>query len=105
MSTRAPEPGRPPASRARPARRGTPDWQREQQLRAAPGRRAIILGAVTVGVVLLAVQLWLLTVAVDLYLGGEGDRAWSLAVASGLVFAGGLFAYRLLRHEPPLPRR
>lgn len=69
-------------------------------LRPAPGHRAMTLAAVTIGVVLLGIQLWLLTVAVDLYLGGEAAEAWTLAVASGLVFLGGLFAYWLLGHRP-----
>jgi hypothetical protein len=39
-------------------------------------------------------QLWLLTVALELYLGGEGGNIWALALLSGLVFAGGLYALR-----------
>lgn len=70
-----------------------------------PGRRAMTLTAITIGVLLLGVQLWLLTVAVDLYLGGEGHEAWTLALVSGLVFAGGVFAYWLLRDpHPSIPR-
>lgn len=74
-------------------------------LRPAPGQRAMTLAAVTIGVLLLGVQLWLLTVALDLYLGGEGSEAWTLAVASGLVFAGGVVAYRLLGRRTPPGRR
>ena len=88
------ERARPPSSRFRPRAVVT--------LRPAPGQRAMTLAAVTIGVLLLGVQLWLLTVAVDLYLGGEAHDAWTLAVASGLVFAGGVFAYGLLgRRTPP----
>jgi hypothetical protein len=60
----------------------------------------MLLAAYTIGVVLLGVQLWLLTVALELYLGGEGERAWVLAILSAGVFAGGLLAYRLLRRLP-----
>jgi hypothetical protein len=71
----------------------------------APGQRAIVLAAVLIGLLLLSIQLWLLTVAVELYLGGEAEDAWTLAVVSALVFLGGLFAYRLLRHQPQIGPR
>lgn len=87
---------RPPTQRFRPHPIVT--------LRPAPGRRAMTLAAVTIGVLLLGVQLWLLTVAVDLYLGGEAHNAWTLALVSGLVFGGGVFAYWLLGHRTPPSR-
>jgi hypothetical protein len=69
-----------------------------------PGRQAIVLAAVVIGLMLLGVQLWLLTVALDLYLSGEGSDAWILAVFSGLVLVGGLWALRVLSSWPR-PRR
>ncbi|MGD9894791.1 MAG: DUF6755 family protein [Dehalococcoidia bacterium] len=65
-----------------------------------PGRQALLLAALTIGFLLLAIQLWLLTVALDLYLGGSGDDVWQLALASGVVFLGGLVALRLLDRRP-----
>ena len=62
----------------------------------APGRQALLLAALCIGGLLLAMQLWLLTVALELYLGGEGSNIWALAILSGLVFLGGLYALRLI---------
>lgn len=84
-----------------PTRRVT---QRELEPRISPGRRALLLAAVLTGVLLLAIQLWLLTIALDLYLGGRGAEIWSLVITSGLIFAGGITAYVVLRRSsPPRP--
>lgn len=56
--------------------------------------------AVTLGLILMAVQLWLLTVALDLLLGGKSEGFLGLAAASGAVFAGGLLVLRLLSARP-----
>jgi hypothetical protein len=55
----------------------------------------MILAAVVLGGLILALQLWLLTTALDLFLAGEGDIVWQLAVVSGLFFAGGVLALLL----------
>jgi hypothetical protein len=69
----------------------------------APGRQAMLLAALTVGALLLAIQLWLLTVALEIYLGGTDDGGiWVLAAFSGLVFLGGLFVIRLLSRRARL---
>ena len=65
-----------------------------------PGRQALLLAALVIGFLLLAIQLWLLTVALDLYLGGSGEEVWLLALVSGFVFLGGLLALRLIEHPP-----
>lgn len=65
-----------------------------------PGWAALLLAALLVGLLLLGLQLWLLTVALDMYLGGSGDRVWLLAVISGVVFLGGLLALWLLSAHP-----
>ncbi|MBA2284405.1 MAG: hypothetical protein H0W02_02875 [Ktedonobacteraceae bacterium] len=63
---------------------------RESERTPPPGQAAIVLAGFAVGVVLLGIQLWLLTVALDLYLSGHSVNAWLLAVISGVVFLGGL---------------
>ena len=52
----------------------------------------------------MGIQLWLLTVALDLYLGGNDNPIWPLPLVSGLIFLGGLLTFRLLnrRRRPPL---
>ena len=63
----------------------------------------VLLAALAVGLLLMAIQLWILTVSLDLLLSGRGQMVWQLAVVSGAVFAGGVFVLRLLRHGPPPP--
>lgn len=61
-----------------------------------PGRQAVVLAALVLGSLGLALQLWLLTVALELFLEGDDGGIWPLAVISGLTFAGGLAVLRLL---------
>lgn len=69
----------------------------------APGRMAVVLAALMIGLLLMGIQLWLLTVALELYLGGHGRQVWQLGLASGLIFLGGLLTLRLLGRRPPEP--
>jgi hypothetical protein len=64
-----------------------------------------VLAALAIGTLLMAFQLWMLTVALDLYLAGRGRDSWLLALGSGLVFLGGVLAARLVgRVLPRSPR-
>jgi hypothetical protein len=65
-----------------------------------PGQQAIVMAALMIGLLLMGIQLWLLTVALELYLGGSGRRVWLLALVSGLIFLGGLLMLRLLGRRP-----
>ena len=60
------------------------------------GMDSIRLAALTIGLTIVGIQLWMLTVALDLYLGGRGSTVWQLAVASGALFSGGVLMDRLL---------
>lgn len=64
------------------------------------GQVAVVLMALVIGILLMGLQLWLLTIALDLYLGGNGTWLWLLAVISGLIFLGGLFMLRVLHRRP-----
>jgi hypothetical protein len=75
-----------------------PDIETERP--PAPGWQAFLLAALLIGFLLMGIQLWLLTVALDLYLGGEGEKVWLLALISGAVFLGGALALRLLGRHP-----
>ncbi len=68
--------------------------------RPPPGRVAVVLTGLAIGILLLGIQLWLLTIALDRYLAGQGMDIWLLAVISGLVFLGGLVVLRLLGRHP-----
>jgi hypothetical protein len=61
-----------------------------------PGLSAMVLAGLVIGILLLGIQLWLLTIALDLYLDGSGGGIWLLALFSGLVFVGGLLVLRWL---------
>lgn len=70
----------------------------------APGQTAIVMAALTIGILLMGIQLWLLTVALDLYLAGDGARVWQLALVSGAIFLGGLGILAILRRRPEVRR-
>ncbi len=65
-----------------------------------PGQMALIMAGLTIGVLLMGIQLWLLTIALELYLAGEGRQVWLTALVSGAIFAGGVFMLRLIRRRP-----
>ena len=67
-----------------------------------PGRIAVVLTGLAIGILLMGIQLWLLTVALDLYLSGGGPSVLVLTLISGLIFLGGLFVLRLLGRHPHL---
>lgn len=66
-----------------------------------PWSGPILTTALVLGLVLMALQLWILTVALDLLLGGRTEGFLRLTLASAAVFAGGLLVLRLLE----APRR
>jgi hypothetical protein len=70
----------------------------------APGRDALSAAALVVGLLLMALQLWLLTVALELFLSNQGTTVWPLALISGLIFAGGLGMLWLMRRRPAIGR-
>jgi hypothetical protein len=67
-----------------------------------PASGPVVATALTLGFVLMAIQLWILTVALDLLLGGATRGFLRLVLASGAVFAGGILVLRLL--GPPRQR-
>jgi hypothetical protein len=80
----------------------------EEDIRAnlspTPGQQGVLTAAVIIGILLMGIQLWLLTVALDLFLGHRENPIWPLPLVSGLIFVGGLLTLRLLkRRRRPLP--
>jgi uncharacterized protein DUF6755 len=76
----------------------------EQESSPTPGRLAVVMAALMIGLLLMGTQLWLLTVALELYLGGHGRQVWLLALVSGAIFAGGVLMVRQLDRHPRLGR-
>ena len=70
----------------------------------APGQLAVIMAALTIGILLMGIQLWLLTIALELYLAGDGGRVWQLGLISGAIFLGGLAMLWVLRRRPEVRR-
>jgi hypothetical protein len=64
------------------------------------GRSAMGMAGLAIGILLLGLQLWLLTLALDLYLSGLTQNTWQLVLISGLVFLGALLPLRLLSQQP-----
>ena len=67
-----------------------------------PGKVAVVLTGLAIGILLMGIQLWLLTISLDLYLSGGGPDILVLTLISGLIFLGGLFVLRLLGRHPHL---
>lgn len=63
----------------------------------APGQQAMTFAGLLTGILLMGIQLWLLTIALDLYLAGDGHAIWTLSVVSGLIFLGGIVMLIILR--------
>ena len=78
--------------------RKRPDWAVASPPR--PGQGPLLAAALAIGILLLGIQLWLLTIALELYLGGQGGDVWLIALVSGLIFLGGLGVLWLLRRRP-----
>ena len=79
-------------------------------------RRTIIYGILSVVIILVSLQLWLLTATMNAYLGGDDTVVWPAAAASVICFSlnAGLLWYIYAiqrpaesdgRDEPPGPNR
>jgi hypothetical protein len=67
---------------------------------ALPGQAPLVGAALAIGILLLGMQLWILTVALDLFLEAHGEQVWLLAAVSGAIFLGGLLVLWVLRRRP-----
>lgn len=68
--------------------------------RPPPGQAGLAMLGLAIGIMLMSIQLWLLTLAFDLYMLDEDADAMLAAAFSGLVFLGGLAMLRLLDRRP-----
>ena len=95
---------RPPVSPVPPVDYAASDRLAEAFERTPPpGQQAVVLAALMIGLLLMGIQLWLLTVALELYLAGAGRQGWLLALVSILIFLGGVLMLRLLGRRPRAP--
>lgn len=72
-----------------------------QESERSPGSHlALIMLGLSIGILLMALQLWILTLAFDLFSSGDRTQTAILAGISGLVFLGGVLMLRLLGRGP-----
>lgn len=64
------------------------------------GQSNLATMGLAIGLLLVVIQLWLLTIAFDLYLAGQRGQTVGVAICSGLVFIGGLLMLRFLNRRP-----
>jgi|GEM_PF-1256933 len=84
-----------------PPMHGSPDLSPQERAKRPPvGHDGLATLGLAIGFLLMAIQLWLLTIAFDLYLAGERASTVGVAVCSGLVFLGGLLMLRVLNRRP-----
>ena len=83
----------------------TPSF-REQPKRAVPppGEAGLVGAALMIGILLLGLQLWILTVALEEFQRHSDERTYILAGISAVIFAGGLAIRWLLRRTPSIRR-
>lgn len=74
--------------------------QADPEQRPLPGRAAVAFLGLMLGLVLMAIQLWLLTLAFDFYLSGDRNKTILVAVISGVIFLGGLAILWFLDRRP-----
>ncbi len=79
---------------------GGPNREDRADIPPPPGQGPIIMAGLSIGVLLMGIQLWVLTVALNLLLAGSGSGIWTLALLSGLIFLGGLLMLWLLDRRP-----
>ena len=79
---------------------------REQPKRAVPppGEAGLVGAALMIGILLLALQLWILTVALEEFQRHNDSRTYALAGISAIIFAGGLAVRWLLKRTPSVRR-
>ena len=81
--------------------RRLPNQTDEPENRTRPGESALVTLGLVIGILFMTIQLWLLTIAFDLYLAGQRGETVRAAIISGFVFLGGLLMLRVLDRRQP----
>ena len=69
-----------------------------------PGESGLVSAALAIGILLMGIQLWILTVALEHLQQHEYPPIYALAGVSALIFAGGVLMLWLLRKTPAIRR-
>jgi hypothetical protein len=86
--------------------RGTRPSTRERRKPVVPpaGEDGLISAALSIGILLMGIQLWILTVSLEHFERHEYPPIYALAGISALIFAGGVMMLWLLRRTPAVGR-
>lgn len=74
--------------------------ERRRQASPPPGERGLVGAALAIGILLMAVQLWILTVALEQFQRHDYRQIYALAGISALIFLGGVAMLWALRRTP-----
>ena len=74
--------------------------QRRGYIAQHPGESALLSAALAMGILLMGIQLWILTVALEHFERHAYSQIYALAAISALIFAGGVVMLWLLRKKP-----
>jgi hypothetical protein len=69
-----------------------------------PGESGLLAAALSIGILLMGIQLWILTVALEHFERHEYSPIYALTGISALIFAGGILMLWLLRRTPAVRR-
>jgi len=69
-----------------------------------PGENGLVSAGLAIGILLMGIQLWILTVALEHFQQHEYPPIYALAGVSALIFAGGILMLWLLRKTPAIRR-
>ena len=74
--------------------------ERERRTAPPPGESGLVSAALAIGILLMGIQLWILTVALEHFKQHEYQPLYALAAISALIFAGGVLMLWVLRRTP-----
>jgi len=78
--------------------------ERHRRTTPPPGEASLVSAALAVGILLMGLQLWILTVALEEFQRHNDARIYLLAGISALIFVGGLAIRWLLKRTPSVRR-
>lgn len=88
-----------------PLRTGAwPNSEQRRRAAPAPGEASLVSAALAVGILLMGLQLWILTVALEEFQRHNETRIYLLAGISALIFGGGVAIRWLLKRTPSIRR-
>ena len=82
----------------------TESVERRDRRSPPPGEYGLLNAALAIGILLMGLQLWILTVALDAFQRHNDAQLYALAGISAVIFAGGVAMLWILRRGPTVNR-